>query len=183
MVKFKKVVLIAAIGLAVLFSGCTGTQESKVSETAKPTPTEQAPVQTPAGTPAVQAPGYLVQITEVKPFPDCIVAAGIKQPCSLVNLEVKNNNMKSADVKILKNTIDLKGGRTLEMYLSEAGLSNLCVRQIGLEFTLNTNTNKNVGMCYSPLKKSDAPMLKVEVMINGERKEYPFDLTKYGLTD
>lgn len=184
MVKLKNVIFIMAIGLAVLFSGCAGTQENTISETAKPTPTAQATaVQTPVATTAAQVPGYQVQITEIKYLQDCIVAAGTKQSCSLVNLEVKNNNMKSADVKILKNSITLKGGRTLDMYISEAGLSNLCVRQIGLEFKLNTNTNQNVGLCYQLLKKSDAPVLNVEVMINGERKEYPFDLTKYGLTD
>ncbi len=66
MIKFKNVILITVIGLAVLFSGCAGTQETKVSETAKPTPAEQTPaVQTPAGqTPAGQLSPYQVQITE-----------------------------------------------------------------------------------------------------------------------
>lgn len=91
--------------------------------------------------------------------------------------------MRSSDVKIVKNSITLNGGKTLEKYESEAGLSNLCVRQTGMEFKLNTNTNQNVGICYPSLKKSDNPVLKVEVMINGERKEYSFDLIKYGLTD
>ncbi len=181
---FKNIIVIAAIGLAVLFAGCTGTQETKISETAKPTAVEQTPVQTTAGqTPAVQASGYQIQVTEVKTLQDCIVYSGTKQSCSLVNLEVKNNNMRSSDVKILKNSIALNGGKTLEKYENEAGLSNLCVRLTEMEFKLNTNTNQNVGMCYPSLKKSDNPVLNVEVMINGERKEYPFDLTKYGLTD
>ncbi len=181
---FKNIVVIAAIGLAVLFAGCAGTQETKISETAKPTAAEQTPVQTTAGqTPAVQTSGYQIQVTEVKTLQDCIVYAGTNQPCSKINLEVKNNNVKSADVKILKNAIALKGGKTLEMYENEAGLSNLCVRSTGMEFKLNANANQNVGLCYSSLHKGDNPTLNVEVMINGERKEYSFDLTKYGLTD
>lgn len=52
-----------------------------------------------------------------------------------------------------------------------------------MEFKLNANTNQNVAMCYPVLHKSDSPMLNVGAMINGERKEYNFDLTKYGVTD
>ncbi len=185
MIKFKNVILITVIGLAVLFSGCAGTQETKVSETAKSTPAEQTPtVQTPAGqTPVGQLSPYQVQITEIKSLQDCIVYAGTQQSCSVVNLEIKNNDIKSLDVKILKNAIVLKGGKTLQKYENEAGLSNLCVRQSGMEFKLNSNVAQNVGMCYPSLHKTDNPTLNIEVMINGERKESTFDLTKYGLTD
>lgn len=187
MVKFKNVILITVIGLAVLFSGCSGTQETPVSETAKPTPAGQSPIaQTPAGqTPAAETPvvPYQVQVTEVKTIQDCIKSAETK-PCSSVNLEVKNNNLKSLDFKILKEEIIAKSGKQLgDRYDREVGLSNSCVRQPEMEFKLNANTNQNVAMCYPVLHKSDSPMLNVGAMINGERKEYSFDLTKYGLTD
>ncbi|MFZ2412029.1 MAG: hypothetical protein WAW23_10695 [Candidatus Methanoperedens sp.] len=182
MVKFKNVILITVIGLAVLFSGCAGTQETQVSETAKPTPVAQTPsAQTPAAeTPVVP---YQVQVTEVKTIQDCIKSAETK-PCSSVNLEVKNNNLKSLDFKIIKEEIVAKSGKQLgNRYDREVGLSNLCVRQSGMEFKLNTNTNQNIAMCYPVVHKSDSPTLNVAAMINGERKEYSFDLTKYGLTD
>ncbi|MCZ7398568.1 MAG: hypothetical protein O8C62_02620 [Candidatus Methanoperedens sp.] len=182
MIKFNNVILITVIGLAVLFSGCAGTQETKVSETAKPTPA----VQTPAGqTPAAETPvgPYQIQVTEVKTLQDCIISAETK-PCSLVNLEVKNNNVNSLDFKIIKEELISKSGKQLgDRYDRDVGLSNLCVRQSGMEFKLNTNTNQNVAMCYPVVHKSDTPTLNIAAMINGERKEYSFDLTKYGLTD
>lgn len=187
MMKFKNIILITVIGLAVLFSGCAGTQETKVSETAKPTPAEQtAAVQTSAAeTPATQTPvgPYQVQVTEVRTLQDCIVYSGTK-PCSLVNLEVKNNNVKSLDFKIINEEIVSDTGKQLgDRYDRDVGLSNLCVRQSGMEFKLNTNTNQNVAMCYPVVHKSDTPTLNIAAMINGERKEYSFDLTKYGVTN
>ncbi len=187
MIKFKNIILITVIGLAVLFSGCAGTQETKVSETAKPTPAEQTvAVQTSAAeTPATQTPvgPYQVQVTEVRTLQDCIVS-GETKPCSLVNLEVKNNNVNSLDFQIITQEMVSSGGKGLgDRYDREAGLSNLCVRQAGLAFKVNTNTNQNVGMCYPVVHKSDTPVLKIAAMINGERKEYSFDLTKYGLTN
>jgi hypothetical protein len=180
MVKFKNVILIAAIGLAVFFAGCAGTQEGKISETAKPTPVEQTPI---GQTPAVQTSGYQIQVTEVKSPQDCIVYAGTKQPCSQINLEVKNNNIQSLDVKIVKNALVLTGGKQYNVYDREVGLSNLCTRQAGMEFNLNANANQNIALCYPLVHKSDSPTLNIAVMINGERKEYSFDLIKYGLTD
>lgn len=183
MVKFKNVILIAAIGLAVFFAGCAGTQESKIPETAKLTAVEQIPVQTPAGQTPVQTSGYQIQVTEVKTLQDCIISAETK-PCSLVNLEVKNNNVKSLDFKIVKEEIVSKSGKQLgDRYDRDVGLSNLCVRRSGMEFKLNANTYQNVAMCYPVVHKSDAPTLNVAALINGERKEYSFDLIKYGLTD
>jgi hypothetical protein len=187
MVKFKNIILITVIGLAVLFSGCAGTQETKVTETAKPTPAEQtAAVQTSAaGTPAAQTPvgPYQVQVTEVKTLQDCIVS-GETKPCSLVNLDVKNNNVNSLDFQIITEGMVSSSGKKLgDRYEKEVGLSNLCVRQAGMAFKLNTNTNQNIGMCYPVVHKSDTPVLNIAAMINGERKEYSFDLTQYGLTN
>ncbi|MCZ7392947.1 MAG: hypothetical protein ABOK23_04500 [Candidatus Methanoperedens sp.] len=177
MVTFKNALFIAAIGLVVLFSGCTGTQQGKVSETAAPTPAVQTTgEQTPVATSSYQL------ALEVKTLADCIVS-GTKQPCTQVNLDVKNNNPQSLDVAVVKNTLGLKDGRTPNMYDSVGGLSTACVRSTGLQFKLSANTNQNLAMCYPLVHKSDAPTLNLGVMINGERKDYPFDLTKYGLTD
>ncbi len=179
---FKNIIVIAAIGLAVLFAGCAGTQETKIAETAQPTPAEQTPVQTTVGpTPAVQTSGYQL-LLEVKTLQDCIVS-GTKQVCSQVNLDVKNNNPQSLDVAMVKNTLVLKDGRSLNMYNSEGGLSSACVRKTGLQFKLSANTNQNLAMCYPLVHKSDTPTLNIGVMMNGERKDYSFDLTTYGLTD
>ena len=181
MVKFKNIMLIAVIGIAVLISGCTGNQESKIAEPTQPTPFQVTAAQpTAAETPVGP---YQIQVTEVKTLQDCI-KSGETKPCSLVNLEVKNNNVKSLDFKIIKEEIISKSGKQLgDRHDREVGLSNLCVRQSGMEFKLNTNTYQNIAMCYPVVHKSDTPTLSVAAMINGERKEYTFDLTKYGLTD
>ncbi|MGB8217865.1 MAG: hypothetical protein WCE94_11245 [Candidatus Methanoperedens sp.] len=180
MVKFKNIILITVIGLTVLFSGCAGTQPTKVSETAQPTSIQATAAQsqvtqTPAGP-------YQVQVTEVKTLQDCIVYSGTTQTCSIINLEIKNNDINSLDVNIIKNTVALKDGRSFKKYENEAGLNNLCVRQSGLQFKLNANGAQNVGMCYPSLQKTDNPALNIEVMINGQRQDYSFDLTQYGLT-
>jgi len=179
MVKLKNIILVTVIGLAVLFSGCAGTQETKVTETAQPTSIQatatQSPVsQTPAGP-------YQVQVTEVKTLQDCMGYAGTTQSCSIVNLEIKNNDINSFDANIIKYTIALKDGRTLKKYENEAGLNAQCVRQPGLQFKLNANGAQSVGLCYPTLHKTDNPALNVEVMINGDRKVSTFDLTQYGL--
>jgi hypothetical protein len=57
------------------------------------------------------------------------------------------------------------------------------VRTSGLDFNVDANTDKNVGICYPIVNKKDNPTLNVGAMINNERKEYAFDLTKYGLSD
>jgi hypothetical protein len=181
MVKFKNLMLITVIGIAVLLSGCTGNQEKKVAETAQPTSVQTTTVQsTAAQTP--EAP-YQVQITEVKTLQDCIVSAETK-PCLLINLQVKNNNVKSFDFKVVTEEMVSKNGKQLgSRYDRDVGLSNLCVRQSGMEFKLDAGTYKNIAMCYPIAHNGDNPKLNVGALINGERKEYGFDLTKYGLPD
>ncbi len=152
MAKSKNVILIAVIGLAVLFSGCVAQNQQ-------------------------------VDVTEVRNLPDCIVALGTTQSCSIVNLEIRNNDMNSLDATILTNAIVLKNGRVIEKYEHEAGLNSQCVRQTGLQFKVNANSARNVGMCYPLLHKTDNPAFKVAVMLNGERKEATFNLTQRGLTD
>jgi len=181
MVKFKNVMLITIIGIVVLLSGCTGDQEKNIAETAQPTPIQTTAVQsTAAQTPAVP---YQIQVTEVKTLQDCIVSAETK-PCILVNMQVKNNNAISLDFKIVTEELISKSGKQLgTRYDRDVGLSNLCVRQSGTEFKLDANTDKIVAMCYPIIYKSDNPTLNIGAFINGERKQYVFDLTKYGLTD
>lgn len=185
MVKFKNAVFITAIGLLVIFSGCAGTQQGKVSETAVPTPVGQTPVQTPVPTsvqaPAVQTSSYQL-LLEVKTLQNCIISE-TTQACLQVNLDVKNINQQSLDVAVVKNSLLLKDGRTPNMYESQGGLSAACVRKTGLQFTLSGNTDQNLAMCYPLVHQSDAPMLNLGVMMNGVRSDYSLDLTRYGLTD
>ncbi|MCX9010113.1 MAG: hypothetical protein OIN66_03220 [Candidatus Methanoperedens sp.] len=181
MVKFKKIMLITVIGIVVLFSGCTGNQEKTVAETAQPTSVQTTAVQSTA-TQTPEAP-YQVQVTEVKTLQDCIVSSETK-PCLLINLQVKNNNLKNLDFNVVKEEMVSKSGKRLgSRYDREVGLSNLCVRQSGLGFKLDAGTDKNVALCYPIAHKADDPALNVGAMINGERKEYGFDLIKYGLAD
>ncbi len=185
MVKFKNAIFIMAIGLLVLFSGCTGTQPGKVSETAAPPPAVQTPVQTPIPTsvqaPAVETSGYQISL-EVKTLADCIVS-GTTQPCTQVNMDIKNNNPQTLDVAVVKNTLGLKDGTTPSMYDTVGGLSTTCVRKTGLQFKLNANEDRNLAMCYPLVHQSDAPKLNLGVMLNGVRNDYSFDLTQFGLTD
>jgi PBP1b-binding outer membrane lipoprotein LpoB len=177
MVKFKNIMLITVIGIAVLLSGCTGNKN--IAETAQPAPVQTNAVQSSA----VQTPvvPYQVMVTEVKTLQDCIVSAETT-PCILVNLQVKNNNVKSLDFKIVSEKMVSISGKQLGMrYDTDVGLSNLCVRQAGMEFKLDASTDKNVGICYPMIQKGDNPTLILRTYINGESKEYRFDLTKYGL--
>lgn len=181
MVKIKNVMLITIIGIVVLLSGCTGNQDKNIAEIAQSTPVQTTAVQSNgAQTPAVP---YQVQITEVKNLQDCIVSAGTT-PCLLVNLQVKNNNAKSLRFQIVKEELVSDDGKKLgTRYDKNVGLSNLCVRMSGMDFIVDANTDKNIGICYPIVNKKDNPTLNVGAMINDQRKDYAFDLTKYGLSD
>jgi len=186
MVKMKNVLLITVIGIVVLLSGCTGNQEKNIAETAQSTPVRSTPVQTNAAqsngaqTPAVP---YQVQVTEVKNLQDCIISGGTT-PCVLVNINVKNNDVKNLRFQIVKDELVAISGRKLgTRYDTNVGLSNLCVRLSGMDFIVDANTDKNVALCYPIVNKNDNPTLNVGAMINNQRKDYGFELTKYGLTD
>ncbi len=87
MVRLKNAIFITVIGLVVLFSGCTSTQQGNISGTTQPT-TAVTPVQTAAEqTPAVQTSSYQLTL-EVKTLSDCI-AGGTSQPCTQVHLDIK----------------------------------------------------------------------------------------------
>lgn len=174
------------IGLIVLLSGCTGNQEKNIAQTPQSTPTQSNIQTTVVQSNEEQTPAtpYQVQVTEVKTLQDCIVSTVEKSPCLLINLQVKNNNAKSLHVQIIKEDLVSKSARKLGIrYDKNVGLSNLCIRQSGLEFILDANTEKNIGMCYPAFKKSDNPILNLGTIINNERKDYGFDLTKYILAD
>ncbi|MCZ7356539.1 MAG: hypothetical protein O8C66_06500 [Candidatus Methanoperedens sp.] len=184
MVKFRNIVLVAAIGIVILFSGCIGNQETKPAETAQQTAVQTTSIQSTAVQTAMDP--YTVQVNEVRTLQDCIVSTVSTQatPCSLINLEIRNNNIKNPDFSIVKDQIVSKSGKNLgERYDRQVGLSNSCVRQSGMDLKLNVNSYQNVGMCYPIIHKSDEPILNIAIMINGERKEYKFDLLKYGLQD
>lgn len=167
------------------FSGCVNSPDKTISENPKPTFTDRVD-QTPAyqtsatQTPMVttDVPPFQIQVTEAKTLEDCIIQTGQKQSCFIINLEVKNNIEKSIDFKILKDAVITKSGKEVgDRYDSQVGLSNLCVRPLGLEFKLDAVSSHTIGMCYPPTSKSESPAFKVTVSVNGERKEYSFDVS------
>jgi hypothetical protein len=183
MVKSKNIIFIAVVGILVVFSGCTGNQEKIIAETAQPTPVQTTFVQpTPVQTTAAQTPNvpYQVEVTEVRTLSDCIRSPGSSEiiPCTIINLQVKNNNVNSLDVKIVKEDIIAKNSRVLpKRYDKEVGLNDLCTHQEGMEFVLTRNTQRNVGLCHPTINNADEPVLNVEAMINEVRQKYEFDLT------
>jgi hypothetical protein len=184
MVKFMNIALVAVIGIVILFSGCTGNQPTKTAETTQQTPVQTTVIQSTAVQTTTDP--YTVQVNEVKTLQACIVSTVSTQttPCSLINLEIRNNNIQNPDFKIVMDSVVSKSGKNLgERYDKQVGLSNSCVRQSGMDLKLNVNSYQNVGICYPIIHKSDEPTLNIAIMINGERKDYKFDLLKYGLPD
>jgi hypothetical protein len=186
MVKNKNLMLITVIGIIVLLSGCTGNQERIIVETAQSTPVQKTPVQTtPVQSNGAQTPAvpYQVQVTEVKNLQDCIISIETT-PCLLVNLHIKNNEVTSLRVQIIKDELVAMSGKKLgTRYDTNVGLNKLCVRLAGMDFIVDASTDKNVALCYPVVNKNDDPTLNIGAMINKERKDYAFELTKYGLTD
>lgn len=155
MIKMKKIILIAFIGLVVILSGCIGGQDA-----------QQGP--------------YQVQITQVGTLSDCIKQPGSSEikACTLINLEVKNNNVKSLDFKLVNEEVVVKTSRVLpDRYDKEVGLNDLCTHQAGMEFILTQNTQRNIGLCYPTINFAEEPTLKIETLINLVRHEYKFVLS------
>ncbi|HIH44150.1 MAG TPA: hypothetical protein HA257_03435 [Candidatus Methanoperedenaceae archaeon] len=183
MIKLKNIIIISVIGIAVIISGCTGGQERKVTETAKPTPAQTTYFQpTIFQTTAAQVSQdpYQVQVIEVRTLPDCIKSPGSSeiQPCTLINLQVKNNNVKSLDFKLVNEEVDAKSSKVLPgKYDKEVGLNDLCTTGSGMEFVLTENTQKIIGLCHPTINNAEGPTLKIDTLINGVRKEYKFDVT------
>lgn len=181
--KLNNIILIVVVGIAVIFSGCTGDQEKTMAETALPTPVQPIPVQTTqVQTTAARTPAapYQVQVTEIKTLQDCIISpiSSEIKPCTLINMEIKNNNVKSLDFKLVKEELIARNSRVLPgRYDKEVGLNDLCTRQSGMEFVLNENIDRNIGLCHPTIDNADEPVLNIEALINGERKKYVFGLT------
>ena|SRR4030067_1170111 len=115
-----KVFGIAVIGIVVILSGCTGGQE--------------------------QGP-YQVQVTEVRTLSDCIRSPYSSEatPCTLINIQVKNNNFQSLDFILVKEEVVAKSSRILpKRYENDVGLNVLCTTQAGMEFVLTENTPHNL---------------------------------------
>ena len=187
MMKSKMIMLIAVIVSMVIFSGCTGGQEKKVTEIS-PTPVQTTPVQTtnlqttPVQTETTQAPQgpYQLQVTEFRTLSDCIKAPYSSEitPCTFINLQVKNNNVKSLDFKLVKEDVVAKNSMILpKRYENNVGLNVLCTPQAGLVFVLTENTQRNIGLCHPTINNAEAPTLKIEALINGIREEYEFKVT------
>ena len=183
MIKIKNIILIAVIGIVVILSGCTDNQEKKVTETVPPTPDQTTPVQTTiVQTTTPQAPQrpYQVQVTEVRTLSDCIKSPYTSEvtPCTFINLQVKNNNVKSLDFKLVKEEVVAKTSMVLpKSYENNVGLNDLCTPQAGLVFVLTENTQRNIGFCHPTINNAEGPTLKIEALINAERKTYEFDVT------
>ena len=183
LIKMKNIIIIAVIGIVVILSGCTGSQEKKVTETAPPTPAQTTPVQTTivqTTTPEAPQGPYQVQVTEIRTLSDCINSPGSSEvtPCTLINLQVKNNKLKSLDFKLVKEEVVAKSSRILpKRYENDVGLNDLCTPQAGMVFVLTENTQRNIGFCHPTINNAEVPTLKVETIINGVRQEYKFDVT------
>ncbi|MDD5615602.1 MAG: hypothetical protein PHH85_05320 [Candidatus Methanoperedens sp.] len=177
MIKLKNIIIIAVIGIVVILSGCTGGQEKKVTGTAPPTPVQTTIVQTT--TPQAPQSPYQVQVTEFRTLSDCIKSpySSEVKPCTLINLQVKNNNVKSLDFKLVKEEVITKSSRILpKRYENDVGLNDLCTPQAGMEFVLTENTQRNIGLCHPTINTAEEPTLKIEALIKGVRQEYEFSL-------
>lgn len=176
MIQIKNLVLLTIIGLSIMFAGCTEKTESPEEAT----PIQPTIVQTPGQTtqtPAAEVPPYQVQVIEAKTVSDCIVSYGQKTACFFVNLEIKNNEQKTYDIKITKDWIATNDARTFERYgAEEVGLLASCERQIGPEFNVNGTSSKNIGLCYHTFKENSDPILNLEMQINKQNQKYKFDL-------
>jgi hypothetical protein len=178
LIKMKNIIIIAVIGIVVILSGCTGSQEKKVTETAPPTPAQTTIVQTTA--PQAQQVPYQVQVIEVRTLPDCIKSPYSTDvtPCTIINLQVKNNNLEKLDFKLVIEKVMATNSRVLPpKYDKEVGLNVLCTTSAGAEFVLAENTERILGLCHQTINNADDPTLIIEALINGVRQEYEFDLT------
>jgi hypothetical protein len=145
MIKLKNIILIAVIGIVVILSGCIGGKEA-----------------------------YQVQVTEVRTLSDCIRSPYSSEAthCTLINIQVKNNNFQNLDFILVKEEVVAKSTRVLPgRYEKEVGLNDLCTRQAGMEFVLTENSQRNIGLCYPTIDNAEGPVLKVETLINSLRHE------------
>ena len=126
-----------------------------------------------------RSPNYDLQLIEVVYLKDCVDnSLDTKEPCILVNLDLKNRQNESLSFEFTTRTIVTADGKQLEKY---GGLYN--TRQLNVLcdtpnfFKLFPNANKNVGVCFPMATKEDHPVMYISVMANGKLKEHSFDLT------
>lgn len=123
-------------------------------------------------------PNYDLHLIEVVNLKECVDNSfDKKEPCILVNLDLKNRQNDSISFEFTTRTIVTVDGKQLEKY---GGLYN--TRQLNILcdtpnfFKLFPNANKNVGICFPPVTKEDHPVMYISVMANGKLKEHSFDL-------
>ena len=126
-------------------------------------------------------PNYEFKVMETVNLKDCLDnSLDVKQPCLLVNLDMKNNQNDSITFELTTRTIVTADGKQIDKY---GGLYN--TRQLnGLcdtpnFFKLFPNANKKVGICFPVVASTDDPVLYVGVTANGKQKEHSFDLKPY----
>lgn len=124
-------------------------------------------------------PDYDFHVTEVLDLKECVEdSMGSKQPCILVDLDMKNKQNDAITIEITTRTIVTKDGKQLEKY---GGLYN--TRQLNVLcdtpnfFKLFPKANKSVGICFPQVTREDKPVMYVNVLANGNLKEHSFDLT------
>jgi len=124
-------------------------------------------------------PNYDLALIEVVTLKECVDnSLDTKQPCLLVNLDLKNSQNDSIAFEFTTRAIVTGDGKQLEKY---GGLYN--TRQLNALcdtpnfFKLFPNANKNVGVCFPMVTKENHPVMYISVMANGKLKEHSFDLT------
>ncbi len=123
-------------------------------------------------------PNYDLQLIEVVNLKECVDSSlDKKQPCLLVNLDLKNRQNESIAFELTTRTIVTGNGKQFEKY---GGMYN--TRQLNALcdtpnfFKLFPNANKNVGICFPMVTKEDHPVMYISLMANGKLKESSFDL-------
>ena len=126
-------------------------------------------------------PNYEFQILDAVNLKDCVEnSLDSKQPCFLVNLDMKNSQNDSITFEITTRTIVTGNGKQLDKYgglYNTRLLNELC--DTPNFFKLFPNANKKVGICFPMVTKEDDPVLYVSVTANGKQKEHSFDLSPY----
>ena len=127
------------------------------------------------------APSYELQVSGARYVKDCVQKSIDKrEPCLLVDLEIRNNGSESLILEIKGKTIVTKDGQQLERY---GGLFN--IKELSGEcdsstyFKMFPNARTVTGMCYPRVGKSDNPVLFLKVSVNGKPDEHSFDLSPY----
>jgi len=118
----------------------------------------------------------LIEVVNLK---ECVDnSLDTKQPCLLVNLDLKNRQNNSIAFELTTRTIVTGNGKQLEKY---GGLYN--TRQLNALcdtpnfFKLLPNANTNVGICFPLVTKEDQPIMYISLMANGKPKEHSFNMT------